>query len=83
MLSFETSTDRTGHAGYYLLKVKIKEYNVLIDGKDLFLQLVKICIKSYESIRKEILLLVKKMMTQLVGYLISLISKDDDCNRFK
>ena len=83
MLSFETSTDRTGHAGYYLPKVKIKEYNVLIDGKDLFLQLVKICIKSYESIRKEILLLVKKMMTQLVGYLISLISKDDDCNRFK
>ena len=32
--SFEN--DRTSHSTYYLPKVEIKDYGVMIDGKDLF-----------------------------------------------
>ena len=31
-LSFEKNTDRTVHTGFYLPKVKIKDYNVMIAG---------------------------------------------------
>ena len=36
MLSFENKDDREVHIGYFLLKVEIKEYNVMIDGKNFF-----------------------------------------------
>ena len=39
VLSFENENDRTSHSNYYLPKVEIKGYNVMIDGK-------------YENIRK-------------------------------
>ena len=44
-------TDRTVHTGYYL-KVKIKDYNIMIDGKNVFNQLIKSYVKSYENIGK-------------------------------
>ena len=33
VLSFENEEDRKVHTGYYLPKVEIKDYNVMIDGK--------------------------------------------------
>ena len=33
VLSFENENDRTSHSTYYLPKVEIKDYNILIDGK--------------------------------------------------
>ena len=33
VLSFENENDRTSHSTYYLPKVKVKDYNVMIDGK--------------------------------------------------
>ena len=36
VLSFENENDRTSHLTYYLPKVEIKEYNVMIDGKNFF-----------------------------------------------
>ena len=35
VLSFENNADRTGHTGYFLPKVQIKDFNVTIDGQNL------------------------------------------------
>ena len=52
VLSFENDTDRTLHTKYYLPKVEIKDYNVEIDVKNFFGQLINNNIKTYENIRK-------------------------------
>ena len=36
VLSFESENDRTSHSTYYLPKVKLKDYNVMIVGKNVF-----------------------------------------------
>ena len=36
VLSFENEDDRRLHSTYYLPKVEIKYFNVMIDGKNLF-----------------------------------------------
>ena len=41
VLSFENSADRKVCTGYYLPKVEIKDYNVMIDGQNFFDQPVK------------------------------------------
>ena len=51
-MSFENENDRTSHSTYYLPKVEIKDYNVTIDGKNFFDQLVKDDKVTYENIRK-------------------------------
>ena len=38
VLSFETENVRTSHSNYYLPKVGMKDYNVMIDGKNFFNQ---------------------------------------------
>ena len=40
------------HHTYYLPKVEIKDYNVMIDGKNVFDQPINCMIKTYENIRK-------------------------------
>ena len=35
-LSFENEDDRKSHSDHYLPKVEIKDYNVMIDGKNFF-----------------------------------------------
>ena len=35
-LSFENENDRTSHSTYYLPKVEIKDYNIMIDGRNFF-----------------------------------------------
>ena len=51
VLSFENVVDRKVHTEYYLPKVEIKDYSVMIDGKNFFDQLVKIDIRTYDNIR--------------------------------
>ena len=51
VLSFENKNDRTSHSTYYLPKVEIKDYNVMIDGKNLFVEPINNNFKTYENIR--------------------------------
>ena len=52
VLSFENERGRTSHSTYYLPKVEIKDYNVMIDGKNFFDQPINSMTKTYENIRK-------------------------------
>ena len=52
VLSFENKNDRTSHSTYYLPKVEIKDYNVMIDGINFFDQPINSMNKTYENIRK-------------------------------
>ena len=52
VLSFENEADRTSLSTCYLLKVKIKDYNVTIDGKNLFDQPINSNLKTYENIKR-------------------------------
>ena len=51
-MSFENEDQRKSHSTYYLPKVEIKDYNVMIDGKNFFDQPINNNIKTYENIRK-------------------------------
>ena len=51
VLSFENENDRTSHSNYYLPKVEIKDYNVMIGGKNFFDQTINSELKTYENIR--------------------------------
>ena len=42
---------RTGHARYFLQKVKVKGYNIMIDGKNFFDQPVKNDVRENDNIR--------------------------------
>ena len=50
ILSFENETDRVSFSKYYLPKVEIKDFNVLIDGKPFFEVPVKNKAETYEAI---------------------------------
>ena len=52
VLSFENEDDRRSHSNYCLPKVEVKDYNVMIDGKNLFDQPKNNDIKTYENITK-------------------------------
>ena len=52
ILPFENENDRTSHLTYYLPKVEIKDYNVMIDGRTFFDQPINSMNKTYENIRK-------------------------------
>ena len=52
VLSFENEDGRTSHSPYYLPKVEIKDYNVMIDGRNFFDQPINSITKTYENIRK-------------------------------
>ena len=52
VLSFENENDRTSHSTYCLPKVEIKDYNVMIDGRNFFDQSINSINKTYENIRK-------------------------------
>ena len=49
-LSFENEDDRTSFSKYYVLKIEIKDFNVLIDGKLFFEIPVKNKEETYEAI---------------------------------
>ena len=41
ILAFENDTQRTPHSDYYLPKVEIKDYNIVINGENFFDQPIK------------------------------------------
>ena len=51
-LPFKNENDRTLHSTYYLSKIEIKDYNVMIDGRNIFDQPINSMNKTYENIRK-------------------------------
>ena len=52
VLSFKNEDERTSHSTYYLPKVEIRDYNVMIDGKNFFDQPINSDLKTYDNIRK-------------------------------
>ena len=52
VLAFENDAQRISNKRYDIPNVEIKEYNVMIDGKNIFDQPVKINKVTYENIRK-------------------------------
>ena len=52
VLAFENGTQRTSHSGYYLRNVEIKNYNIMINGENVFDQPMKNNKVTYENIRK-------------------------------
>ena len=52
VLSFENEDDRRSNSNYYLQKVEVKDYNVMIDNKNFFNQPINNDFKTCESIRK-------------------------------
>ena len=52
VLSFENENDRTSHSTYCLPKVEIKDYNVMIDGRNFFHQPINSMNTTYEKIIK-------------------------------
>ena len=52
VLVFENDNDRTGDEQYYLLTVEIKDYNIMINGENLFDEPIKNNKVTYDNIRK-------------------------------
>ena len=52
VLAFENENGRTSHSTYYLPKVEIKDYNVMVDGRNIFYQPINSMNETYENIRK-------------------------------
>ena len=52
VLAFEDDAQRISNKRYYIPNVEIKDYNVMIDGKNFFDQPVKNDKVTYENIRK-------------------------------
>ena len=52
VLAFENDAQRTSNKRYYIPNVEIKDYNVMIDGKNFFDQPVRNDKVTYENIRK-------------------------------
>ena len=64
VLSFESEDDRTSFSKYYIPKVEIKDFNVLVDGKGFF----DAPVKNKEEAYGKITSVSKIMITQLVIY---------------
>ena len=52
VLAFEGDTQRTSHSSYYLPSVEIKDYNIMINGENVFDQPIKNNKITCENIRK-------------------------------
>ena len=52
VLAFENDTQRTSAKGYYLPTVKLKDYNIMINGENFFDQPIKNNKVTYENISK-------------------------------
>ena len=52
VLSFKDDHGPESHKQYYLPTVEVKDYNVMIDGRNSFDQPIKNCLKTYDNIRK-------------------------------
>ena len=63
VLLFENIAHQTTHTTYFLPTMKIKDYNVMNDGRNFFDQLGKNYIRIYKNVRK---IAYGEMITQLV-----------------
>ena len=52
VLPFKNENGKASHSTYYLSKIEIKDYNNMIDGRNLFDQPINSMNKTYENIRK-------------------------------
>ena len=52
VLSFKDDDGPESHKQYYLPTVEVKDYNVMIDGRNSFDQPIKNDLKTYDNIRK-------------------------------
>ena len=52
VLSFECDDGQKSYKQYYLPILEVKDYNVLIDGRNFFDQPIKTDLKTYDNIRK-------------------------------
>ena len=52
VLCFVNEDQRKSHSTYYLPKVEVKDYNVMIDGKNFFNKPINSMTKTYKNIRK-------------------------------
>ena len=66
VLSFENNSGKTSYTRYYLPLVKIKYYNVMINGGNFFDQPVKNSLITYDNIWK--IATGQGLITQLVPY---------------
>ena len=64
VVAFEDDTKRTSNKRCYLPNVEIKDYNVMIDGKNFFDQAIKD--KHMKTLER--LLPVKEMIIQQIAY---------------
>ena len=64
VLAFENDIQRKSAKRYHLQNVKIKDYNIVINGENFFDEPIKDNKVTYENIRK--IATVKEMTTQLV-----------------
>ena len=55
VLSFENETDKTSFSKYYVPKVEIKDFNILIDGKKFF----EIPVKNKEEVYEQTIEITK------------------------
>ena len=84
VLPFENENDRTSHSTYYLPKVEIKDYNVMIDGRNFFDQPINSDLKTYENIRRIATGQGDDYTTDcLLDYSCFKKKLKNDCNRFK
>ena len=84
VLAFENDAQRTNNKTYYLPNVEIKDYIVMIDGKNVFDQPVKNNKVTYENIRK---IATGQEDDSTTGCLLDYIYfkklLQNDCSRFK
>ena len=85
VLSFDNDAQRTINKRYYIPNVEIKDYNVMINGKNVFDQPVKNNETTYENIRK---IANGQGDDYIIGCLLDYIYLlykllQDDCSRFK
>ena len=64
ILTFDINDNRIGHWRYFLPTSKAEDYEVMINGKNLFDQAIKDDLKTYDNIWK--IKVVLEIITQLV-----------------
>ena len=80
---FENDAQRISNKRYYIPNVEIKDYNVMIDGKNFFDQPVKDTKVKYENARK---IATGQGDDYTAGCLLDYLFQkllQNDCNRFK
>ena len=84
IFAFENDTQRTSHSGYYLPNVEIKNYNIVINGENVFDQPIKNKKITYVNIRKIVTGYGDDYTTGcLLDYQYFIKTYKNDCGRFK